>query len=78
MCLECGDAELANEAFSKAQIIEPEHASAWLGQALVAYKKGDHGDAEALFEHASTLSSGNLVSVILIAFLSDFTHFLFS
>jgi tetratricopeptide (TPR) repeat protein len=62
LCLTQNDHDLANRAFSKAQVIEPENAWAWLGQALVAYRDNDTKEALSLFEQASTLSAGNLVS----------------
>lgn len=61
LCISHNDHELANQAFNKAQIIEPENAWAWLGQALVAYRDNDVKEALSLFEQASTLSAGNLV-----------------
>ena len=62
LCLAHNDHELANEAFNKAQVYDPENASAWLGQGLVAYRNDDFAEALSLFEQASTLSAGNLVS----------------
>jgi superkiller protein 3 len=62
LCLEHNDHELANQAFNKAQIYEPENADAWFGQGLVAYRNNDIPEALSLFEQASTLSAGSLVS----------------
>ncbi|KAI0356305.1 TPR-like protein [Trametes cingulata] len=51
------DAELANEAFYKAQTLDPDYALAWVGQGLVATANGHDREARALFEHATTLSA---------------------
>ncbi|EMD32118.1 hypothetical protein CERSUDRAFT_119089 [Gelatoporia subvermispora B] len=50
------DAELANEAFYKAQVLDPDYALAWVGQGLVATINGHDHDARALFEHAIGLN----------------------
>ncbi|OCH91806.1 TPR-like protein [Obba rivulosa] len=50
------DAELANEAFYKAQVLDPDYALAWVGQGLVATINGHEPEARALFEHAVGLS----------------------
>ena len=47
------DVELANEAFYKAQVLDPDYAPAWVGQGLVAVSNGHDQDAFALFEHAT-------------------------
>lgn len=51
------DVELANEAFYKAQILDPDYALAWVGQGLVATANRHDKDAGALFEHASGLTA---------------------
>ncbi|OJT10137.1 Superkiller protein 3 [Trametes pubescens] len=51
------DAELANEAFYKAQTLDPDYALAWIGQGLVATVNGHDREARALFEHATTLTA---------------------
>ncbi|KAH9947609.1 TPR-like protein [Amylocystis lapponica] len=51
-----GDVELANEAFYKAQTLDPDYALAWVGQGLVATANGHETEATALFEHAVGLS----------------------
>ncbi|KAH9858634.1 TPR-like protein [Lenzites betulinus] len=51
------DTELANEAFYKAQTLDPDYALAWVGQGLVATANGHDKDARALFEHATTLTA---------------------
>lgn len=52
-----GDRELANEAFYKAQVLNPDYTLAWVGQGLVAAMHGDHKEEYALFAHAITLST---------------------
>ncbi|EKM54043.1 uncharacterized protein PHACADRAFT_145635 [Phanerochaete carnosa HHB-10118-sp] len=51
------DTELANEAFYRAQVLNPDYTLAWVGQAVVAARNGDHRHEHALFEHAITLPS---------------------
>ncbi|KAI0674837.1 TPR-like protein [Trametes maxima] len=51
------DTELANEAFYKAQTLDPDYALAWVGQGLVATANGHDKEARALFEHATTLTA---------------------
>lgn len=49
------DVELANEAFYKAQVLNPDYTLAWIGQGLVAASHQDHKEEYALFAHAITL-----------------------
>lgn len=51
------DVELANEAFYKAQILDPDYALAWVGQGLVATANSHDREASALFEHATGLTA---------------------
>ncbi|PIL34098.1 hypothetical protein GSI_03809 [Ganoderma sinense ZZ0214-1] len=51
------DIELANEAFYKAQTLDPDYALAWVGQALVATANNHNREASALFEHATGLTA---------------------
>ncbi|RKO90825.1 hypothetical protein BDK51DRAFT_28769, partial [Blyttiomyces helicus] len=59
LCHLRGDLELAHEAFSKAQFVDPDWALAWLGQAFVARRMGS-GEAFELFEHARELGGNGL------------------
>ena len=59
------DAELANEAFYRAQTLDPDYTPAWVGQGMVATLNGHEEDATALFEHAVGLSA-DLVCTSLI------------
>ena len=56
------DYELANKAFLRAQVLEPDYAQAWLGQAALARLHGDLAQAALLTEHAAGLSNGSVVS----------------
>ncbi|TBU40919.1 TPR-like protein [Dichomitus squalens] len=51
------DVELANEAFYKAQTLDPDYALAWVGQGLVATANRHDREARALFEHATGLTA---------------------
>lgn len=57
------DLVLANEAFLKAQTLDPDFTLAWVGQGLVASANGHEDDANALFEHAVGLMA-DLVSMV--------------
>ncbi|SGY22813.1 BQ5605_C019g08861 [Microbotryum silenes-dioicae] len=51
------DDDLANQAFLKAQVIDPEWAAAWIGQATLADMAGHALEASVLLEHAFTLGA---------------------
>ncbi|EGN99549.1 hypothetical protein SERLA73DRAFT_159810 [Serpula lacrymans var. lacrymans S7.3] len=51
------DLELANEALYRAQTLDPDYTTAWVGQALVATANGHETDARALLEHTVTLTT---------------------
>jgi superkiller protein 3 len=51
------DVELANQAFYRAQTLDPEYALAWVGQGLLATANNHDTVAENLFEHAVGLSA---------------------
>lgn len=50
-----GDHDLANQAFLKAQVIDPDGTAAWVGQAVLAEVAGHRTESATLFEHAFTL-----------------------
>ncbi|KAJ8294040.1 Superkiller protein 3 [Rhodotorula toruloides] len=50
-----GDEDLANQAFLKAQVLDPEWAAAWVGQATLADMAGHAVEASVLLEHAVSL-----------------------
>ncbi|TFK54052.1 TPR-like protein [Heliocybe sulcata] len=51
------DQELAREALSRAQTLDPDYVLAWLAQALLALSYGKDVEARAIFEHAVGLSA---------------------
>ncbi|KAK0529946.1 Superkiller protein 3 [Tilletia horrida] len=59
--LKHSDVQLANEAFIRAQTLEPDWAQAWVGQAFVAKAHQDEASSRALFEHAVSLSEGSVL-----------------
>jgi superkiller protein 3 len=60
-----GDVELANEAFYRAQVLDSDNTTAWVGQFLVARANNDRGDATRLLEH----SVGLLKPMVNISFI---------
>jgi tetratricopeptide (TPR) repeat protein len=56
------DLDLANEAFERAQLVDPDWALSWMGKALIASLNGHQQKAGKLVEHAYTLSLGSIVS----------------
>ena len=51
------DIVLANEAFLKAQTLDPDFTLAWVGQGIVAVANGHLDAAAVLFEHAVSLTA---------------------
>ncbi|KAG2113725.1 superkiller protein 3 [Suillus discolor] len=51
------DIELATQAFTKAQTLDPDHTLAWIGQALIAITNGHEADARTLLEHAVSMTA---------------------
>jgi superkiller protein 3 len=51
------DIDLATQAFTKAQTLDPDHTLAWIGQALIATAKGREVDARTLLEHAVSMTA---------------------
>lgn len=49
------DEELANQAFLKAQVLDPDWTAAWVGQAILAEMAGHSEESTMLFQHAFTL-----------------------
>ncbi|KAK6462465.1 hypothetical protein DFJ63DRAFT_287079 [Scheffersomyces coipomensis] len=56
--LYCGDIELAQETFLRAQSVAPQESQSWLGHALTADAFGDKATSSRLFTHAFILSNG--------------------
>ncbi|EGG05699.1 uncharacterized protein MELLADRAFT_87842 [Melampsora larici-populina 98AG31] len=69
------DVELANQAFLKSQIYEPDWALAWLGQALVAALNDHLDQSNELVEHAFTLSQSNITQIDLAYTTTAFARF---
>ncbi|KAG2046495.1 protein prenylyltransferase [Suillus hirtellus] len=51
------DIDLATQAFTKAQTLDPDHTLAWIGQALIAITNGHEADARTLLEHAVSMTA---------------------
>lgn len=54
-CLTHGDADLAREAFTLSQHLDPTLPNSWVGLGLLAQTAGDHTQSVDLFYHATTL-----------------------
>ena len=52
-----GDFEMANEAMYRAQALNPDNTSAWVGQFLIAVANGHEADAQLLLHHAVGLTN---------------------
>ena len=52
-----GDLELANEAMYRAQVLDPDNTSAWVGQFFIALANGHEADAQLLLQHAVGLTN---------------------
>ncbi|KAG8917885.1 Superkiller protein 3 [Tulasnella sp. 418] len=50
------DGELAKEAFSKAQTLNPDYVLAWVGQALIHENQANYREAATVLEHAIGIS----------------------
>ena len=57
------DIDLAVEAFTRAQSVDPDYAYAWVGQGIVAMLEEEYASAQELFEHAFEISDGFAVCV---------------
>ncbi|KAG1851683.1 superkiller protein 3 [Suillus subluteus] len=51
------DIDLATQAFTRAQTLDPDHTLAWIGQALIATANGHEADARTLLEHAVSMTA---------------------
>ncbi|KAK4444986.1 Superkiller protein 3 [Podospora aff. communis PSN243] len=72
------DITLANEAFTRAQSADPDHANAWLGQAFVALLVGNPKEARLLFTHAMDIAESSSVASRRHYSVSVFDHLLAS
>lgn len=50
------DLQLSNEAFSRAQSVDPEYPLCWVGQGFLAQLYDKEEEARGLFEHAASIS----------------------
>ena len=66
-----GDLELANEAMYRAQVLDPDNTSAWVGQFLIALANGHEADAQSLLQHAVGLTNP------IVSQISTFRNFFF-
>ncbi|CAO1602709.1 Superkiller protein 3 [Xanthoria calcicola] len=57
------DTQLASDAFTRAQSIDPEHALAWLGQGLLAAQLGESSEARNLFAHGFEIASASATQI---------------
>lgn len=70
------DAQLANEAFTRAQSTDPDYSPAWIGQGFLALLFGDRNEARGLFEHAFDIANSAFVLPKRQYALSVFDHLL--
>lgn len=56
--LKYGDLELAKQAFLKAQSLQPDLSTSWIGDAIMAQIEGDSETANRLFAHGLVISNG--------------------
>lgn len=72
------DFQLANDAFTRAQSSDPDHAPAWLGQGLLAVQIGDANESRTLFTHAFEIADSSSPAIKQYFAVSTFDHLLFS
>ncbi|KAG8811224.1 Superkiller protein 3 [Serendipita sp. 399] len=70
--IKSGDDKLAQEAFSRAQVVDPDYAMSWVGQALVLTARGDTQASISLLEHAVSLTADMPIPNL------DFAHRVFA
>ncbi|KAL9000793.1 MAG: hypothetical protein Q9169_000547 [Polycauliona sp. 2 TL-2023] len=58
-----GDCQLASDAFTRAQSIDPQHAQAWLGQGLLAAQLGESSEARNFFAHAFEIACASATQI---------------
>lgn len=68
------EAELANEAFTRAQSADPEYAGAWIGQGLLATLYGKQKEAAGLFKHAFEIADSSSIPAKRHYAVSAFDH----
>lgn len=55
------DVALAHESFLRAQTLDPDSASVWVGHALTASHRGEKDLSRAMFQNAYSLSAGDVI-----------------
>ncbi|KAH0845656.1 Superkiller protein 3 [Fonsecaea pedrosoi] len=70
------DAQLAGEAFTRAQSEDPEYAEAWIGQGFLATLFGSLNEARGLFMHAFEIADSYVLPAKRHYALSAFDHLL--
>lgn len=68
------DLQLANEAFTRAQSVDPDFAEAWLGQGLLAEQMGELEEARGLLSHAFEISDASSILIKQHYVLSALNH----
>ncbi|KAH8928325.1 hypothetical protein BT69DRAFT_1329743 [Atractiella rhizophila] len=58
------DLQLANQAFLRAQVLDPDHSLAWVGQSIVARLNGEEDQSLALAAHAISLGRAGELDLI--------------
>ena len=53
------DHQLANDAFTRAQSVDPDYTHAWVGQGILAMQLGEFTEAQGLFTHAFDISDSS-------------------
>ena len=72
------DAQLANNAYTRAQSSDPDYAQAWLGQGLLAMQIGEVDEARNLFTHAFEIADSSSPMIKRQFAMSTFDHLLSS
>jgi superkiller protein 3 len=72
--LQLDERELANACLLRAQTLDPDHARAWFGQAVLAQRDGQEEAAGNLFAHAATLAGGALLEADLALAVAAFAR----
>ena len=72
------DHQLANDAFTRAQSVDPDYAQAWLGQGLLAAELNESTEARNLFTHAFEIADASTTLLRQQYAASTFDHLLSS
>ena len=72
------DAQLANDAYTRAQSSDPDYAQAWLGQGLLDMQMGETNEARRLFTHAFEIADASSTMIKRQFAMSTFDYLLSS